>query len=63
LIVSWEDASLCGAWAPLKSGGNCQHDLHIPLGDVKTLFFVIIASVIKNVDGRMAQPCQHCFLQ
>jgi hypothetical protein len=39
----------CGAWAPAKSGGDCWHDLHVPLGDVRTQYFVIASAITTLV--------------
>jgi hypothetical protein len=49
----------CANMAPLKSGGNCQHDHHVLLGGVPIKF--LITSGIKNVGCCMVQPCHHHF--
>ncbi len=50
----------CGAWVPAKSGGDCWHNVHVLLGDVRTRCFVS-ASAIDNLGCHVAQPCRRCF--
>jgi hypothetical protein len=42
-------------WVPAKSGGDCWHDPHILLGDVRTHVFVV-TSAINNIDCHVVQP-------